>query len=86
MNKITTIIRAAALAIMLGALPGLAAAQQLPHEDNIWGGKNHQPTESEVVQHEKSAGIALAPQQQHRADDEIESLYRSLMLGEPRAS
>jgi hypothetical protein len=86
MNKITTGVRAAALAIMLAALPGLAAAQQLPHEDNIWGGKNHQPTQSEVVQHEKSAGIALPPQQQHSADDEVENLYRGLMQGEPRTS
>jgi len=84
MNRPTAIICTAALAVMLGALPGLAAAQQRAREDNIWGGKAHQPTESEVVQHEKSAGIALPPQQQHRTNDEVESLYQSLMQGEPR--
>ncbi len=83
MNKTTAIIRTAALAIIVGALPGLAAAQQPPREDNIWGGKAHQPTESEVVQQEKSAGIALRPQQQNRANDEVENLYQNLMQGEP---
>ena len=84
MNTPTAIICTASLAIMLGALPGLGAAQQRAREDNIWGGKAHQPTESEVVQQEKSAGIAQPPQQQHRADDEVESLYQNLMQGEPR--
>ena len=83
MNRPTAIICTAALAIMLGALPGLAAAQQGGREDNIWGGKAHQPTESEVVQQEKSAGIALPPQQQQRANDDVESLYQNLMQGEP---
>jgi hypothetical protein len=83
MNRVTAIIRTAVLVIMLGALPGLAAAQQLPHEDNVWGGKAHQPRESEVLQQEKSAGIALSPQQRHRANDKVESLYQSLLQGEP---
>lgn len=83
MNTPTAIICTVALAIMLGALPELAVAQQPAREDNIWGGKAHQPTESEVLQQEKSAGIAPPPQQQHGANDEVESLYRNLMQGEP---
>jgi hypothetical protein len=35
------------------------------------------------VQQEKSVGITLPLQQQHRANDEVESLYQSLMQGEP---
>lgn len=84
MNRPTTIICTAALAAILGALPGLALAQQPAREDNIWGGKAHQPTESEVLQQEKSAGVALAPQQQQQTNDEVESLYQNLMQGEPR--
>jgi len=76
--------RAAALAAMLFALPltALAQTQQPGREDNIWGGKDHQPTQSEVGQEEKSEGIALPPQNQQRANDEVESLYQSLIQGD----
>ena len=84
MYEITAIIRTTALAIILGVLSGLAVAQQPAREDNIWGGKAHQPTESQVVQQEESAGIGLPAQQQTRQNDEVEDLYRNLMQGEPR--
>jgi hypothetical protein len=84
MNRPTGIISAAALAIMLAGLPGLAVAQQPAREDNIWGGKAHQPTESEVAQQEKSAGVALPTQEQQQTNDEVEKLYQNLMQGEPR--
>lgn len=83
MTKTTAITRIAALAIMLGILPGLATARQLPHEDNIWRGKAHQPTKPEVAQQEQAAGAALPPKQQHSANRDVETLYRSLMQGEP---
>jgi hypothetical protein len=84
MYETTAIIRTSALAIILGVLSGLAVAQQRSREDNIWGGKAHQPTESQVVQQERSAGIAPPPQEQTRTNDEVEDLYRNLMQGEPR--
>ena len=84
MNGPTAIICTAALAGVLGTLPGLAAAQQRAREDNIWGGKAHQPTESEVAQQEKSAGVALPTQEQEQSNDEVEKLYQNLMQGEPR--
>jgi hypothetical protein len=51
----------------------------LPREDNIWGGYAHQPTQSEVTQHEQSAGTAASSQEQQLDNDEIESIYARLM-------
>jgi hypothetical protein len=66
---------------MLGGLPvvGSAHTQPLAREDNIWGGKAHQPTQSEVVRQERLEGLALPPQQERLANDEVETLYHSLL-------
>jgi len=53
--------------------------QTLPHEDNIWGGYAHQPTQSEVTRQEQSTGIAASRQEQQLADGEIERIYRRLI-------
>ena len=81
MSKVMVTGRIAALAAMLLVPPVLVSAQtqQPAREDNIWGGKAHQPTESEVTQQEKAEGIAPPPQIQQRANGEVEKLYQSLM-------
>jgi hypothetical protein len=88
MNGITAIARALALGLMVGALPGLAAAQapQMSREDNIWGGKAHQPTESEVLTQEKLDGLGVSPQQELKANEDVESLYQSLIHRKPGTS
>jgi hypothetical protein len=53
--------------------------QTLPREDNIWGGYDHQPTQSEVTRQEKSAGIAASRQDEQLANDEVERIYDRLM-------
>lgn len=74
------------LAVGLGLATSCGAAcghtQTLHREDNIWGGYDHQPTQSEVTQQERSAGIAASRQEQQSADDDVEHIYRGLM-GQP---
>lgn len=81
MSKVLLTCHIAALAAMLLYAPVLVSAQtqQPGREDNIWGGRDHQPTESDVNQQEKAAGIALPEQSQQRANDEVETLYQNLI-------
>jgi hypothetical protein len=79
MNSSVTITSRVAMAI-LGVLSvtALAQAKTVAREDNIWGGKAHQPTRSEVIQLERFGRIAESPQRDKLADNEVESLYREL--------
>ena len=81
MNKVMMAGGFVALAALLLGPPVLVSAQtqQPGREDNIWGGKAHQPTESEVTQQEKAEGIAPPTQTQQRANDEVENLYQTLI-------
>jgi len=81
MSMIMAFSRTALLALMLGGLPvpGRADTQSLAREDNIWGGKAHQPTQSQVVQQERLHGLALTPQRERLENDEVESLYQRLL-------
>ena len=81
MNRIGALGRTAVLAVMLGGLPvaGFAHTRPSAREDNIWGGKAHQPTQSEVAQQERLEGLALPPQQERLENDEVETLYQSLL-------
>jgi hypothetical protein len=81
MSRIGALGRTAVLAVMLGGLPVVGSAHTQPsaREDNIWGGKAHQPTQSEVVQQERLEGLALPAQQERLANDEVETLYHSLL-------
>lgn len=69
------------VAMALATSPGAAFAQARTSArvDNIWGGYAHQPTQSEVTQQEKSAGLTPSEQQQKAANDDVESVYQSLM-------
>ncbi len=89
MTRTTGLVRcllwAAALLATTGTLPAQAQQQQqpLPHLDNQWGGFSHQPTESQVQQQEKAAGVAPPSQQRKAADQDVEQLYQSLMKNTP---
>jgi hypothetical protein len=86
MNSSVAITSHVAMA-MLGVLyvTGLAQAKTVAREDNIWDGKAHQPTRSEVLQRERLSRIAESPQRDKLADDEVESLYRELIRSAPRS-
>jgi hypothetical protein len=81
MSMIVALSRTTLLALVLGGLPVLGRADTQPsaREDNIWGGKAHQPTQSEVVQQERLDGLALTPQRDRLENDEVETLYQSLL-------
>jgi hypothetical protein len=69
------------LALMVPSGMALAQTQPQPvvREDNIWGGKAHQPTESEVLQKEGVARLPSAQQNERASNRDVENLYRSLM-------
>jgi hypothetical protein len=88
MNKTTGLVRCLfSAAALLTPTGGLLAQQQQqqppPRLDNQWGGFSHQPTESNVQQQEKAAGIAPSEQQRKAADQDVEQLYQSLMKNAP---
>ena len=75
-------IAAAALALGMAFGPAaFASTQPSAREDNIWGGKAHQPAQSEVVQQERLKGLAVPPQRERLENDQVETLYRSLLRG-----
>lgn len=80
---ITSRVAMAMLAVL--SVTALAQAKTVAREDNIWGGKAHQPTRSEVLQRERLGRIAELPQRDKLADDEVESLYRELISSAPRS-
>jgi hypothetical protein len=80
------VLVAAALAVPTQA--SLAQAQQQKQqpparEDNVWGGVAHQPTEPQVLQQEKAAGVSQSPQQQKATNQDVEQLYQNLINNTP---
>jgi hypothetical protein len=90
MTLAISISRYVLIATVLAALarvgPTLAQQQQpSQREDNVWGGVAHQPTEGQVQQQEKAAGIAPSQQQQNSANVDVEQLYQNLINNRPPA-
>jgi len=50
--------------------------------DNIYGGLDHQPTQSEVQARERASGLGLSTAQQQRNAATVDKLYEQL-LGKP---
>ena len=81
-----SVLIATVLATPAAISPTQAQQQQpLQREDNRWGGVAHQPTEGQVQQQEKAAGIAPSQQQQNSANVDVEQLYQSLINNTPPA-
>jgi hypothetical protein len=78
-------IAAMALTFALLAAPVAAYAQsEVPvREGNVWGWHDHQPTETEVSQKEKEAGIAPTPARRDSESAAVNELYRQLMHRAP---
>ena len=90
MNTSMLLSRFGLIAVALVATPrfSLAQAQQQQppaREDNIWGGKAHQPSEAEVLQREKDAGIAQAVSIQQDVEQIYQNLINESQAGEERA-
>jgi hypothetical protein len=63
----------------------LADAQAIPPSPriaNIWGGVAHEPDASSVTSKERAAGIALTPEQEMAATDEVETHCQRLLHDE----
>jgi TolA-binding protein len=78
--------RAAFLVAATLLLPTLALAQAAPadgqppaREGNVWGSVSHQPTEGEVREQEKAAGLLGAKEQQRQRADEVNELDRQIL-------
>jgi hypothetical protein len=78
-------LSAMTLAAALLAAPAAAFAQaQMPtREGNIWDWRDHQPTEAQVQQKEKAAGVAPTLSQRDATSDTVNRLYRQLLDGSP---
>ena len=77
MKKLLVLSVGLALAASSGA--AFAQTHTLSREDNIWGGYAHQPTEAQVTQQEQSAHVALPRQREQAINNDVDTLYRSLM-------
>lgn len=73
--------RPVALALILGPLLLLDAGhvQPMAREDNIWGGKDHQPTQSVVLEQERLHGFASSGEHERLENEQVERLYQSLI-------
>jgi hypothetical protein len=72
--------------LIFPAEAALAREACLPNEtpariDNIWGGFDHQPTESYVQSAERARGVAPSAQEQSREARIVQQLDRELLQG-----
>jgi hypothetical protein len=81
MAKIPFRISTMVLSLALLAAPAAAFAQSgVPaREGNVWAWRDHQPTEADVSQKEKAAGIAPTPSQRDSDSGAVDELYQQLM-------
>jgi hypothetical protein len=81
MQQLSTQVPALALGVALLAAPAATFGQTpAPSRDaNVWDWRDHQPTQAEVAQKEKAAGIAAPPSQRDSSDATLEQLYRQIL-------
>jgi hypothetical protein len=89
MNMAMSLSRFGLIAVALVAPPQFSRAQAQqqqppPREDNIWGGKAHQPREAEVLQREKDADIARSAGNQQDVEQIYQNLISESQAGEER--
>ena len=66
-----------AVAILLASVA--AAAAQAPLNGPEWGGKDHQPTQAEVIRRENQAGVRVPPAEIQQDDRTVQQLDRQLL-------
>lgn len=77
-------MRAAAAAAVLSAIAAATAPAhaQAPRNGPEWGGKNHQPTQADVVRREDGAGIRAPPAEVNQDKRTVEQLDQQLLHDE----
>jgi hypothetical protein len=85
MTNISFRIPTMALTFALLAAPATAFTQSgVPtREGNIWGWRDHQPTEAEVSRKEAAAGVAPAPSQRAANAATVNELFRQALHKSP---
>ncbi len=58
------------------------AGAQAPSNGPEWGGKNHQPTQAEVIRREGQAGVRAPPAQVEQDTRSVQQLDRQLLHDE----
>jgi hypothetical protein len=76
---VSTSLMAALLAAPIGAF---AASPASTRNANVWGWRDHQPTETEIQQKESAAGVTPTRSQNESASATVDQLYKQL-LGTP---
>lgn len=73
--------RTMAVLLALLAAPATTFAQSAAatREGNVWGWRDHQPTEAEISRKEKATGIAPGPSQRDDDAATVDDLYQQLM-------
>ena len=66
-----------AVAILLASATGADA--QVPRNGPEWGGKDHQPTEAEVLQRERQAGVQAPKAERNQDGRTVEQLDQQLL-------
>jgi hypothetical protein len=81
MAKIPFCISTMVLSFALLAAPATASAQSgVPARDgNVWAWRDHQPTEDDVTQKERAAGITPTPSQRDSDSVAVDELYQQLL-------
>ena len=75
MNRNIALI--SAIAVLLASATDVRA--QVPRNGPIWGGKDHQPTQSEVTRLENQAGVRAPPGQVQQDQRSVDQLGRELL-------
>ena len=75
-----TITAQAALAVLLASTA--VAGAQVPRNGPEWGGKDHQPTQAEVVGRENRAGVRAPPSQVQQDEQTLKQLDQQLLHDE----
>ncbi len=85
MERISVRIRAVTLTVALIAAPVVTLAQsQAPtREGNIWGWRDHQPSEAQVLEDENAAGIAPAKSDKDATASTVDQIYQELLHRSP---
>lgn len=73
-------VKRLAVALLLASATGAEA--QTPRNGPEWGGKDHQPTEAEVIQRERQAGVQVPKAEQSQDDRTVQQLDQQLLRKE----
>jgi hypothetical protein len=69
-------------ALLAAPISAFAASPASTRNANVWDWRDHQPTETEIQQKERAAGITPTPSQSSSASATVDQLYKQL-LGTP---